>query len=704
MTDSGNRNNQYPLIGLLALKHGLIEQKDLDKAWLESRSTDQPDRSFADYLITNELVSDRDMKRLVTASRAMEIRNRDVKFGTIAIEKGFISNTLLKLALDEQKQQFTRYKRSRLLGDILVEASMISTRQRDYILKEQNRLKELNQARRKKAAQRGRKPDGKSSTATPEVTANSMTSEDLNGGITLMLPQDGLSAYLLKTDEFDDSITAQDIQDMLSEKHIIFGVVDTTLIDGFIKSSGFKTKPFRIAKGIQPKKGADATIKYFFDTDSLKVGEISSTGEMDFKERGEIPKVPAGEVLAEKIPPVEALDGRNVFGEVFALPPAKDLKMKYGKGARLSEDGLKLVAQLDGQPKLSWSGVVTVLDEYTANGDVDYETGHIDYKGNVKIKGCVQSGFKVTGESIRAEEIHGGIIHAEGDLSISGGINDAVIYAKGNVWAKFIHKSKILCMGDIYTTKEIVESNIENSGACIINQGKIIASEITSKMGIYAGDVGTDRAKPAKLKVGVDIFVLKELEKLKTAIAQSRKKLVLSKEEKEALEVQVKEEQKTTSDLAHIQDRLLTAQRETTDEISALEKSGDQEGLAEQKVRLEKLKKETAKAEDNLNTHFENVEFLEGKLKKINDTIAAEKGTLGNLIVERDELGNWAKKTPGVAELDVTGRLTSGTKVGGVHSETTIQKTLKRAKLKELRFTQPGQDKDKGWWEMRVTS
>ncbi len=700
MTEPDNKTKHYPIIGQLAIKHGLIEQKDLDTAWDASRQTDMPDQSFVDYLLKHEMVSDLDMKRLVTASKAMEIRTKDVKFGTIAIEKGFISNSLLKLALDEQKQEMTRHKRSKLLGDILMEAGMITTRQRDYILKEQNRLRELNQARKKQTEQPGQKPE-EESTREPD---KSYTTETLKGGINLMLPQDALAAFLSKTDDFDDTISAQEIEEMLAEKHIVFGIVDKTLIDGFIKSSGFKTKPFRVAVGIKPQKAVDASIKYFFEADTLKVGKINKKGAIDFKERGEIPKLPAGEILAEKTPPVEGRDGRNVFGEVSALSPAKDLKMKHGKGVKLSEDGLKLISQVDGQPKLSWAGVVSVLDEFTAKGNVDYETGHIDYKGNVKIQGCVQSGFKVTGENIRAEEIDGGIIHAEGDLSIAGGINEAVIYAKGNVWAKFIHKSKILCMGDIYTTKEIVESTLENSGACIINQGKIIASEITSKMGIYAESVGTERSKPTKLKVGVDIFIQKELEQLKSAIAQSRKILILSKEEKEKLELEIKEEQKNTSNLAHIQDRLLTAQRETMDKSASLDKSGDQEQLEEIKTRLQQLKKKTASAEEDLNSNFEAVEFLEKKLQKFVDTIKTEKGKLGNLILERDDLANWAKKTPGNAEVDVTNVLTSGTTVTGVHSETKIEKTLKRAKIKEFRFTQPGQDKDKGWWEMRITA
>jgi len=661
-------NPQYPIIGQLALKHSLITKENLEMALEKCGKGNDP--ALADYLLEQKLVSALDMKRLITASKAMEIREKDIRFGAIAIENRYISNSLLKLALDEQKMELTRNKRSKLLGDILVEACMITKDQRNNILKKQNRIKELNRLPQKT-------PGSPNQEAEEQITVsqeshNLNTATILERGMKLTISQDAITAFISKTDDFDDNITLHDIKYILRSQGIVFGIVDDTLVKGFIESRGFKTKPFKIAMGVEPQKGTDASITYFFDTDRLKVGKIGPKGTIDFKERGDIPRVSALDVLAEKKPPVEGCDGKNVFGETTVVTPAKDIKMKYGKGARTSDDGLKIIAQIDGQPKLSWAGMISVLDEFTAE-NVDYESGHIDYQGNVKIKGCVQSGFKVSGENIRAAEIDGGIIHAEGDLSVAGGINEAVIYAKGNVWAKFIHKSTILCMGDLYANKEIVESTIENSGACVINQGKIIASTISSKMGIYAGNIGTERSISTTLKVGVDTFMKKELAKLKKTITENQENLLKAKEQKLKIEMAVKAEHKTTSHLAHIQEK----------------------GLAS--------KQDVAKVDEDLNNSFKTLEMLENNLKKIAEEIKILKEELGSNLKERENIEKWSRENPGLSIVDVTQILMAGTKIIGPNSETTIGKTLKKAKVKELMYTASGKDSDQGWWEMRIT-
>ena len=693
--------NKYPLIGELALKHGLIVKETLELAWKSCAKAQDPVTAFADLLLEQKLISSLDLKRLINASRAMTIRKKDVKFGTIAIEKGYISTSILKLALDEQKKELTLNKRSKLLGDILVEAGMITTSQRDDLLTEQNRHKELNRLiEKEKQITAALKPEEKLQPLTQNH--NLTTALPLERGMKLTIPQDAIAAFISKTDEFDDSITSHEIKTILAKQNVVFGIVDETLINGFIKSKGFKTKPFRIALGIKPQRGKDATIKYFFDTDRLKVGKIDPKGVIDFKERGEIPKVAANDVLAEKTPLVEGRDGKNVFGETTVVSPAKDIKMKYEKGARLSTDGLKIIARIDGEPKLSWSGSVSVLDEVTTD-NVDYESGHIDYKGNVKVKGIVQSGFKVSGENVRATEIDGGIIHAEGDLSVTGGINEAIIYAKGNVWAKFIHKSTILCMGDIYTTREIVESTIDTSGACVINQGKIISSTINAKMGIFAQNVGTERSIPSTLKVGEDIFVLKELTEIKKNIALVRQQLVKCKEKKSNLEAELLTEQKKTTKLAHIQDTSISAQRATIADIASLNQFKDQEKLNDMRAKLQMLKRDAATAEEDLNSCFEKVEIIEENLKALDSTISTHKGELSNLILEQENLAKWSKANPGVALVDVSQELMAGTKVLGCHSELTIKEHLKRAKIRELLTTKPGDDQDKGWWSMQVT-
>ena len=228
-------------------------------------------------------------------------------------------------------------------------------------------------------------------------------------------------------------------------------------------------------------------------------------------------------------------------------------------------------------------------------------------------------------------------------------------------------------MGDLYANKEIVESTIENSGACVINQGKIIASTISSKMGIYAGNIGTERSISTTLKVGVDTFMEKELGKLKKTITENQENLLKAKEQKLKIEIAVKAEHKTTSHLAHIQEKALAS------------------------------KQDVAKVDEDLNNSFKTLEMLENNLKKIAEEIKILKEELGSNLKERENIEKWSRENPGLAIVDVTQTLMAGTRIIGRHSETTIGKTLKKAKVKELMYTASGKDSDQGWWEMRIT-
>lgn len=700
MADPKEFDSPYPVIGQLALKHGLVAKEALDLAWKACMETSEPVSALADYLLAHQLVSPLDMKRILTASRAMKMRRKDVKFGTLAIEKGYISTGLLKLALDQQKQELIQNKRSKLLGDILVEAGMITTRQCNDILKEQNRLKKSNQDTGEQAL-----PSPESSPKIEKLFTqgfNPTTAASLERGMTLTFAKDAIAAFLSKTDDFDETITVQEIKKLLARHYIVFGIVDDTLINGFIKSKAFKTKPFRVALGIKPQRPVDAVVKYFFITNRLKVGEIDEKGNIDFRERGKIPRVAADDILAERIPPLEGVAGKNVFGNNMPVPPARDIKLKYKRGAKFSRDGLKIIARIDGEPKLSWSGSISVLDEIIID-NVDYETGHIDYPGNVKIKGCIQNGFKVTGENIRANEIDGGIIHADGNLSVGGGINEAVIYAKGKIWAKFIHKSTIRCLGDIFTTKEIVESTIETGGACIINQGSIIASTITAKMGIKARHVGTERSIPSSLIVGKDLFVLKEIAALKKKIIRIRQQIMDAGEKKQNLEAKLRREQENASRLAHIEENSMAMQKETLTQIASLNPVKNQDELNLMRTRLQTLKQEASEAQEALSLGFETVERVTEERKILLKTLSAQMEQLEDLIQELINLKKWTRENPGIAQVDVTGSLMAKTSIMGHHAELKVKRDLQRTTIREIMLTSPGKDQTQDKWEMQIT-
>jgi uncharacterized protein (DUF342 family) len=66
--------------------------------------------------------------------------------------------------------------------------------------------------------------------------------------------------------------------------------------------------------------------------------------------------------------------------------------------------------------------------------------------------------------------------------------------------------------------KEIIESTIETNGRCLINDGIIIASTISAKMGITAMDIGTQASRSSELVVGIDQQMEREINALKEVI------------------------------------------------------------------------------------------------------------------------------------------------------------------------------------------
>ncbi len=704
MTSGPKKKISIPLIGALAVKNQLVTKSELEAGWVQCKGAENPAEALKAYFLSQELISNKNIQRLALAAKAISIRQKEYKFGAIALAKGFINKSVLDLALEDQEQDIKSRQKPRLIGDMMVEAGLLTVRQRDYILKLQNRVskasapesadtKDAGKATKTDAAKESRKKVDKEE----EVTL--LEPEIIVGGVKLQVSSDFMAAFLSKTDEFDEDIMATDIKEDLFEKGIVSGLMPDDMIDGFIKSSGFKTQSFRIAKGIRPIQGLDAKVEFFFNTDYLKAGGMDEEGNIDFKERGEIPLVEKGTVLAEKTPRVEARWGQNIYGDEVATEKGEDVALRFGKGTVLSEDGLKLLANVRGYPKYSLAGMIFVHEAYVTSGDVDFETGHIDFDGNVNVKGCIKSGFNVKGNDVTTVELDGGSVEADGDLKVAGGINEGKIYARGSVYAKFIHNSEIVCMGDVHVQKEIVDSTIESSGSCIIANGKLISSRVTAKMGLSARNIGTQMASPSTIKVGHDAFTEKELKKNKARVAKIKEEIIGRKDKKTGVKSQNTELQKEITELAHVQDRSQLEQREIeqkmADPAHAREKDQLNTTLAQLNARIEK-------AEKDLDHCFEKSEAVEGTIKKIDKEIAEMESKRDNLVDERNNLVKWSKDNPGKSLVAVEGAILSGNVIIGKHSEYTVDETVRHARISEILFKTGNGNGERTTYQMKV--
>ena len=472
------------------------------------------------------------------------------------------------------------------------------------------------------------------------------------------------------------------------------GLLMIRLLRDFSSIRPMKGKKFRVAEGKPPNPGRDGKIKYHFDTEHLKAGSVDQDGNIDYKDRGEIPHVPAGELLAEKISVINGEKGIDIYGRPIESPAVKDAKLKCGPGTQMSDDSLKLFAKIEGQPNLVFGGKISVLSNLLIKGDIGLKTGHVDFDGNVKVMGAVQSGFKVKAGSVTAKEIQEAEITTTEEVTVSGGINGATIIAGGTVSAKYITKTTISNFGDVVAQKEIIDSKIESSGTVLVRKGKIISSEVASKKGIESMDIGTDMYSPCKLKVGVDTHGEREIQKKEMQIKAIENERITLMEKMETLENEEQTINLQIAEQAQIQDRSMIEQRSVKEQMNILSKEGKKEEIANLTQLYKDLEKKAANADSCINDLFTQQDKMSDAKAGFSEEIKQFDDRIAELRDEKEDIMKWVKADKSIPVIKAKGSIYERSHISGPNASITLQKTYKNIHIKELR--------DEEGWEMKV--
>lgn len=595
-------------------------------------------------MISKGYIQQKDVPGLKKTCLSFARAQTDTRFGSLCIEFGFLTQSNLNLALEEQKG-LSDGGRTVFLGDLLVEAGMLSEQQQKLILQKQ-----------------------KMDHTFQENSPTSTTREIREKEVIFYIPEDGLRVHGVKTDQFDSYLTVTALKDLLEKNGVIYGVTDDRALESFLTDDRYKTTRFELAKGLDPVSGTDAQIFYLFEQNYLSAGQLSADGSIDYKTRGRIPFVCAEDVLAEKIPAKSGRDGVNVFGDVVEAVPPLDMDILCDKGVALSEDGLKAVALTDGYPKVSLDGVLSVNDAHVIRGDVDYTTGHVKFSKNVFITGTVKAGFKVEAKDVVAREVDGGIIVAQGDVSIANGITNARISANGAVSAAYIHRSTIGCLGDMEIGKEVVESNISLEGTFDMSRGKMLASTVSARGGAKIYHIGSIKSVPSNIEVGTSPYLRREVRRLNQHIEKNQNLFDNKTREYEGIK----------SRIAAIDREIKQLNQAARSKPAGFTLSPEEMNQKIQHLRSERLalEKKTSQAEKELN--------------KLTTTIKEWVG-------EKFNLQHHTNTTPPKPILDVRGRIISGTIVRGQHSSTVMSKDLARVRIMEMSCASESGNRRRVW-------
>jgi uncharacterized protein (DUF342 family) len=317
----------------------------------------------------------------------------------------------------------------------------------------------------------------------------------------------------------------------LRSHNVVYGIKEDFLRD-FADRPVYKDAVL-VAEGTRAVDGRDAYISYNFETDQSEVRiREGSDGKVDFKELNIIQNVVENQPLAKAVPPDMGTVGRTVTGKNIPAKNGRDISLPLGENVRVAEDGVTILANIDGQVLLT-NGKINVQPIYTVKGDVNLKTGTIIFLGTVIITGNVDDGFsvKATGNI----DVHGTVekaeLDAEGDIIVNQGINGkgaGIIRAGRSVWARFIENTQVEAGNIVSVADGIINSQVD-AVKRIVCQGKrahIVGGKLRASEEISAKILGSPvSGTETILEVGFDPKSKSELEHFGKVRSSSRKEL-----------------------------------------------------------------------------------------------------------------------------------------------------------------------------------
>lgn len=264
-----------------------------------------------------------------------------------------------------------------------------------------------------------------------------------------------------------------------------------------------------VAEGKPVEAGRDAVIDYKFRTSEDEVELKEVNGRVDYRNQDNIANVVMGQVLATKEPASKGVPGRTVTNKKLETEPGKDVQLIAGKNCTLSDDGLEVTSDINGQAVLE--NFKIEVKAVTIYEKVGIETGNVTFLGSVIVKGDVEDNAEI--RAAGDIEVHGVVgksyLEAEGDIYLRGGIhgkNSGQLKARNNIQAKFVDSAKISAGNEVIVQDGIMLATVDAGKRvlCVGAKAQISGSHVRAREEVAAKQLGSRGSTETIIEVGID--------------------------------------------------------------------------------------------------------------------------------------------------------------------------------------------------------
>ena len=297
-----------------------------------------------------------------------------------------------------------------------------------------------------------------------------------------------------------------------------------------------------VAFGQPETEGKDGYVTEKYPRElSLEV-VIDEHGVADYRAMNYVQLIKKDSVICEITPPVEGTPGMRLDGKPIMPRTVQAAKAPCGVNTTLTEDGLRLIATMDGHLEYS-NGAFYVRPVLEIRGDVDYSTGNIDFIGDVQIAGDVRENFSVraTGSITVDGIVEAASVESGGDMTITRGVvgdNRAVLKCGGVFRVKYLENSRVYAGGSVYAdcimTSEVYS---DQSIEVVEGRGSIIGGTLTAGELIRANMIGAQSGRKTELTLGVLPYTEHAREMLRKSVNEIEREIEMIEGERRRMEI-----------------------------------------------------------------------------------------------------------------------------------------------------------------------
>ncbi|WP_245619845.1 FapA family protein [Desulfobacter vibrioformis] len=649
------QTSNIPTLADLALKYGTISH-DQHTHLLKRFSFEKEQTDIEDLLLDEGMATPYQLELLKLIQEYYIVRKSGKEFGKIAIEKGLATMADIHQALELQKKEFKKSRHNKRIGDILVEARIITSKQKDLILKEQTLFNKLDhnykESRISKNEEKGRGRE-----------------DEQQSEITVLVSSDHMTAWIERTNPDQIAVTLNQVKDAIMKYGIVNGIYPDSFIQCFLD---VRVKKFPVA---------------WVDCSSFLKGQSSFSSYIR-NDTGKPIEKKKGDVLTEQTDAAIEIQVANLYGENINAVAGNDFFVRCGVNTRWSRDRLRILATKSGIPALSADRKVFIHPVVHLLEDADYRYGPIEPYANLSVSGVITGAFPITAGTVRADEIRGANIDAIGDIHARVGITDAVIRAQGDVHARYVHNSRIETFGNVYIQNEIIDSQIRCSRKFESPKCRVISSKIYAKGGVILSGVGSERSAPSTIVAGSEHHAVGLVQTILDMMNSILVKLEELKDEEGYQQSQAEKNFKKMIELKTFHDQAMKKKDVLLSELNKKKETLNEKTL----VNIQKL---ISIYDQRMNSSLATLKTMNASKKEHDECIAELKKKISIFAAqaEKDILSHEktlfaylekSKEIIGIPIIEIGGKAYAGTNLGGVYHVFTLTNEKTDFKVEEL--------------------